>query len=129
MRIVRMLGCLPLAATLGGCWTGIYENPFAQYVNRSDTVTLSAGDAKNVNAATHVVDPWPRYVGNRRIPGDGDRLATAVTRYHRPPQRGGGGQGPAQGGLTPVGEVGAAGAGAGASAGAAGASTGTPRGE
>src|SRR5438132_12328908 len=81
MRIVRMLGCLPLAAALGGCWTGIYENPFAQYVNRSDTITLSAGDAKDVNAATHVIDPWPRYVGNRRIPGNGERMTGAVERY------------------------------------------------
>src|SRR5262249_45526372 len=39
------------------------------------------GDAKAVNTATHVIDPWPRYVGNRRIPGNGDRLSRAVERY------------------------------------------------
>ena len=51
------------------------------YFQRSDKITLGAGDAKDVNAATHVIDPWPRYVGNRRIPVNGDRLSRAVERY------------------------------------------------
>jgi len=34
-----------------------------------------------VNAATHVIDPWPPYVGNRHIPGNGERMANAVRRY------------------------------------------------
>ena len=65
------------------------QNPFAMYFQRSDKITLGEGDAKAVNAATHVIDPWPRYVGNRRIPGNGDRLSRAVERYrqgsYRPP--------------------------------------------
>ena len=59
------------------------QDPFAMYFQRSDTVTLGAGNARDVNAATHVIDPWPRYVGNRRIPGNGDRLSRAVTRYNQ----------------------------------------------
>jgi len=59
MRIARILGLLISAATLGvilgGCWSGIYENPAAQYVNRSDTITLGAGNSKDMNAATHVI--------------------------------------------------------------------------
>jgi len=57
------------------------QNPFAMYFQRSDKITLWEGDAKAVNTATHVIDPWPRYVGNRRIPGNGDRLSRAVERY------------------------------------------------
>jgi hypothetical protein len=57
------------------------QDPFAQYVHRSDKITLSAGNASAVNTATHVIDPWPRYVGNRRIPGNGERMAGAVERY------------------------------------------------
>ena len=53
------------------------------YFQRSDKITLGAGDAKAVNAATHVIDPWPRYVGNRQIPGNGDRLSRAVERYRQ----------------------------------------------
>ena len=59
------------------------QDPFAMYFQRSDKITLGAGDAKAVNAATHVIDPWPRYVGNRRIPGNGDRLSRAVERYRQ----------------------------------------------
>jgi len=59
------------------------QDPFAMYVERSDRVTLQAGNAKDVNAATHVIDPWPRYVGNRRIPGNGDRLSRAAERYRQ----------------------------------------------
>src|SRR5215510_9030534 len=57
------------------------QNPFATYFQRSDKITLWEGDAKAVNTTTHVIDPWPRYVGNRRIPGNGDRLSRAVERY------------------------------------------------
>src|SRR5262245_52397324 len=59
------------------------QNPFATYFQRSDKITLWEGDAKAVNTATHVIDPWPRYVGNRRIPGNGDRLSRAVERYRQ----------------------------------------------
>ena len=57
------------------------QNPFAMYIQRSDTITLGAGNARDVNAATHMIDPWPYYVGNRRIPGNGERMSGAVERY------------------------------------------------
>jgi hypothetical protein len=57
------------------------QDPFAQYLQRSDTITLGAGNAKDVNAITHMIDPWPRYVGNRRIPGNGERMTGAIERY------------------------------------------------
>ena len=31
------------------------QDPFAQYIQRSETITLGAGNAKDVNAATHVM--------------------------------------------------------------------------
>ena len=54
---------------------------FNEYIQRSDTITFGAGEAKEVNSATHVIDPWPPYVGNRRIPGNGERMSDAVQRY------------------------------------------------
>jgi hypothetical protein len=116
MRIARSLAGVTLAMALGGCWNGIYESPAAQYVNRSDTVTLSAGNAKNVNAATHVIDPWPRYVGNRRIRGNGERMVGAVQRYQRPPAARS--QGPGQGGQAPSPTDGGGGTSTGGSSGA-----------
>jgi len=90
MRIARLFACLPLAAALGGCWGTVTENPAAEYVHRTDTIVPDAGEAMKVNAATHVIDPWPRYVGDRRIPADGERMVTAVQRTHRPAAQGGG---------------------------------------
>ena len=101
MRIARHLGSLIVAATLGGCWSGIYEDPGAQYVARTDTVTLSAGNAKDVNAATHVIDPWPRNVKDRRINGNGERMVGAVQRYQRPQAGRTQGQGQGRPGVSP----------------------------
>jgi hypothetical protein len=67
------LACTPAAA-----WD---QDPFAQYLRRSDSITSSAGDAKSTNSVTHIIDPWPPYVGNRRIPGNGQRMSGAVERY------------------------------------------------
>src|SRR5262245_52644392 len=69
-----------LASSPAWAWD---QDPFAMYFQRKDTVTMGAGDAKSVNAATHIIDPWPRYVGNRNIPVSGDRLSRAVTRYNQ----------------------------------------------
>ena len=69
-----------IASSAASAWD---QDPFAMYLQRSYGITLGAGDAKAVNAATHVIDPWPRYVGNRQIPGNGDRLSRAVERYRQ----------------------------------------------
>jgi hypothetical protein len=46
-----------------------------------DGVTASAGNAKAINSATHIIDPWPPYVANRRIPANGERMVGAMERY------------------------------------------------
>jgi hypothetical protein len=79
---------IAFAILVGGCFAGSGavawdQDPFAMYFHRTDTITLGAGNAKAVNSATHIIDPWPRYVGNRRIPGNGDRLSRAVERYRQ----------------------------------------------
>src|SRR5262249_20776450 len=78
MAIAVVLGSL--ATSSAWAWD---QDPFAMYFQRKDSVTMGAGDAKAVNAATHVIDPWPRYVGNRNIPVSGDRLSRAITRYNQ----------------------------------------------
>jgi hypothetical protein len=80
-KIARTIAVVALAGACGGCWNGIYENPAAEYLHRSDTITLSAGNAKDVNATTHIIDPWPRQVANRRIPVHGERMVRAIERY------------------------------------------------
>jgi hypothetical protein len=105
---------LVLSAALLGACGGLYgDDELARYAQRSDKITLSAGDAKNVNAVTHTIDPWPPGVHDPRIPANGERMVQGIERYRRgPPQPPGGAS---------VGAVGAAAAaGAAAGAGAAG---------
>lgn len=56
---------------------------FEPYLERIEGVTTSAGNAKDINAVTHMIDPWPRNVRNRRIPASGERMAGAIDRYRR----------------------------------------------
>jgi hypothetical protein len=81
LKITSLAGILAGQAAVMCCLALPWDDPFEQYFQRKDTVTLGAGDAKAVNSATHVIDPWPRNVGNTRIPGNGERMAGAVERY------------------------------------------------
>lgn len=79
MTIRYLALCAPLL--LGGCYGLAGHDEVDRYFQRSDTLTMSAGDAKQVNAATHTITPWPRYVGDTRIATDARRAGAAVTRY------------------------------------------------
>ena len=80
-RHIRAMACMSAALELGGCSYGTYEYPAAQYLHRNQTITMSAGNAQEINEATQVIDPWKRGVGNPRIPGNGDRMVNAAERY------------------------------------------------
>src|SRR5258708_14229039 len=67
--------------TVGSCNGLAGHDEMDRYFQRSDTITLSAGDAKQTNAVTHTIHPWPAYVGDRRIITDARRTGSAVTRY------------------------------------------------
>jgi hypothetical protein len=92
MRQLIAISALLMLFSAGGCaptnvvetWQ-IYDpvNIVQQYNQRVDKVTLSAGNAKEVNTRIHQVDPWPRYVANTRIPANGERMARAVERYRK----------------------------------------------
>src|SRR3954451_9714780 len=77
---IRCLATIPILL-LGGCY-GLYgHDEVDRYFQRSDTITMTAGDAQQVNAVTHTIHPWPRNVGDRRIAYDARRVGGAVTRY------------------------------------------------
>jgi len=67
--------------TLGSCNGLAGNDEMDRYFQRSDTITLSAGDAKQANAVTHTIHPWPAGVGDRRIATDARRSIGAVVRY------------------------------------------------
>ena len=67
---------MALAGTAGaplGAHAQAFDDPFKDYLERSDTILLGAGNAKDTNAAIHTITPWPPYVGNTHIPIDGRR--------------------------------------------------------
>src|SRR6516165_2774249 len=86
--MTKSLSLISLACglCLAGCGNPPWDNPVSQYVQRNPGVTLSAGNAHDVNAVTHMNDPWPRYVQNRKIDGNGERMANAVARYRQQKQ-------------------------------------------
>src|SRR5258708_21954753 len=67
--------------TVGSCNGLAGHDEMDRYFQRSDTITLSAGDAKQANAVTHTIHPWPEGVGDRRILTDARRSIGAVVRY------------------------------------------------
>jgi uncharacterized membrane protein YgcG len=92
MRKLIAVSALLMLLSGGGCaptnvvstwqfWDPV--NIVQPYTQRADKVTLTAGNAKEVNTRIHEVDPWPRYVGNTRIAANGERMARAVERYRK----------------------------------------------
>ena len=68
------------------------DDPFwdemGHYFQRIDTSSVVSGDAREVNAVTQIIDPWPLYARNRRIPANGQRMVGAIDRYQNPKKLG-----------------------------------------
>ena len=47
-------------------------------LSRSDTISMSAGNAAQSNIAIQTPTPWPPYVNNVRIRGNGERGALTI---------------------------------------------------
>ena len=83
MRFHFSLISLVAAIPLAGCY-GLYgHDQLDVYAQRKDTVTLSAGDAKEVNARTHRIAAWPRGVGDRAILTPGTKGVRAMECYRQ----------------------------------------------
>ncbi len=77
--IASILGAF-MVAGCSGLWG---DDEFERYSQRTDSITMSAGDAKEVNAVTHMYSPWPPGVGDRRIVTDSAHMQRALERYRR----------------------------------------------
>ncbi len=58
-----------------------FDDPFADYTQRSLTISPGAGNAQAANTALQTATPWPRYSSNTNIPGDGAQAARAAGEY------------------------------------------------
>jgi hypothetical protein len=72
INAVRSLALAAVLATLGGC---------SEYLDRRDSIALSAGNAIATDKVTQMVDPWPRASANRDIAFNGAKMETAIERY------------------------------------------------
>ncbi len=71
-RAVLLIALPALTLTLGA---------WEESCDRPEFVTCGVGDAVQVNVATQTIDPWPRYVKNRKLIYDGRRAGIAMRRY------------------------------------------------
>lgn len=61
------------------------DDPFSDYLQRSDSILLGAGNASEANEAIQTITPWPPYAFDRRIPVQGRQAVDSIERmYHVP---------------------------------------------
>jgi hypothetical protein len=75
---------LSLAASLAvaGCSSTVgFDDPFADYLQRTALVSTAGGDAQAANIAMQTATPWPRYANDTNIPANGARITKVITRY------------------------------------------------
>jgi len=56
------------------------------YYDRRETVALGADDHIASNRVEQMIDPWPRYVGNKNLAFNGERMQAAVECYRHNPR-------------------------------------------
>ena len=82
--------CLAIALTgaiivPSGCRAQAVDDPFSDYLQRSDSIALSAGNAGNANEAIQTITPWPPYAWDRHVTMDGRRAVDSMERMYRTP--------------------------------------------
>jgi hypothetical protein len=78
------MGIATLAASLAvaGCSSTVgFDDPFADYLQRTALVSTAGGDAQAANIAMQTATPWPRYANDTNIPANGARITKVITRY------------------------------------------------
>jgi hypothetical protein len=71
-----------LSLALAGCSSGVaFDDPFAEYLQRTILVSTTGGESQAANTAIETATPWPRYANNTSIPANGARMAKAIQRY------------------------------------------------
>lgn len=82
LRIVLAISSLAASLTVAGCSSTVgFDDPFADYLQRTALVSTTGGDAQAANIAMQTATPWPRYANDTNIPANGARIAKVITRY------------------------------------------------
>lgn len=82
LRSVLAISFLAAFLTVAGCSSTVgFDDPFADYLQRTALVSTTGGDAQAANIAMQTATPWPRYANDTNIPANGARIAKVITRY------------------------------------------------
>jgi hypothetical protein len=74
--------CLSASLGVAGCSSTVgFDDPFADYLQRTPMVSTSGGDAQAANVAMQTATPWPRNANDTNIPANGARLVKVINRY------------------------------------------------
>jgi hypothetical protein len=71
-NVLRGLALTVAVVALAGC---------SEYLDRSDLISVQGGNALQSDKVTQMVDPWPRYSGNRNLAYNGEVIQHAYERY------------------------------------------------
>ena len=88
-----VLGLIGAAILPFECSAQVFDNPFSEYMQRDVRISPDGGNANDVNAAIHTIDPWPAHSRNTRIPGNGQATVGAVQQMYKKPSPFGSGSG------------------------------------
>ena len=82
LRSVIAISFLAAFLTVAGCSSTVgFDDPFADYLQRTALVSTTGGDSQATNIAMQTATPWPRYANDTNIPANGARIAKVITRY------------------------------------------------
>jgi hypothetical protein len=73
--VIASLGVAGCSSTVG------FDDPFADYLQRTALVSTTGGDSQAANIAMQTATPWPRYSNDTNIPANGARIVKAINRY------------------------------------------------
>jgi hypothetical protein len=78
---IAILSLLALL-TVAGCSSTVgFDDPFADYLQRTALVSTAGGDSQAANIAMQTATPWPRYSNDTNVPANGARIVKAINRY------------------------------------------------
>ena len=81
-RSALAIAALAASVAVAGCSSTVgFDDPFADYLQRTALVSTTGGDAQAANIAMQTPTPWPRYSNDTNIPANGARLVKVINRY------------------------------------------------
>ena len=118
LRSAFAIVCFPAFLTVAGCSSTIgFDDPFADYLQRTPLISTNGGNAQAANIAMQTTTPWPLYSNDTNIPANGARITKVISRYESGSTSSSGSESAAPSAASPGGSTGAGGSTNGASTG------------